>query len=247
MMKMMTMMMRRMGLALLGVLAAGAGFDPVDASAGERDRGPFLVIPEARRTVVVEKTIVIGAGNHRDFGYTRLVPARALGDGSQREGQKPVILLMPGASVSRVIIGAPGADGIWCRGRNLLEDVYFENVGEDAVTVMGKDVRWIGGGARHAEDKIVQMNHKGPFYGENLVFEDFGIAVRGNGNKKYRKTPFQIHLKNVTARDGKSLVRLSSKDAKAVIEDCRVYGVSQALRVSEGARVKDVDGEVLAR
>ncbi len=66
-------------------------------------------MPEPSRTVVVTRTIVIPEGTEVDFNYTRFVPARSLGDGSQREAQRPVMLLLKGASVRRVIIGRPNA------------------------------------------------------------------------------------------------------------------------------------------
>ena len=79
---------------------------------GSSDPEPAeLKIPEATREIEVTKPIIIKKGEHRDFGWARLVP-KGLGDGSQREGQRPVLALLRGASVSRVIIGKPGADGI---------------------------------------------------------------------------------------------------------------------------------------
>jgi len=194
-------------------------------------------MPQPSRTVVVNRTIIIPAGQSVDFEYTRFVPARSLGDGSQREAQRPVIALMKGASVRRVIIGKPGADGIHCRGDNVLRDVWFEDVGEDAVTVDGPNVRWIGGGARKAEDKIVQMNHKGPFIGENLFFDDFTTGVRGNGNKQFKRTPFRVILRNIGARNGICLVRFSNKSARAEIEGVYLKNVRQLGRADGGSKI----------
>lgn len=194
-----------------------------------------LEIPTATREIVVTKPIIIGKGKHRDFGWARLVP-KGLGNGSQREGQRPVMALLRGASVSRVIIGKPGADGIYCVGDNKLIDVYFEDVGEDAITVKGGPVLWDGGGARKAADKIVQMNHKGPFIGKNLIFEDFAIGVRGNGNKKFRKVPFRVELENVQAIEGHSLVKLSSKGSKVTMKDVNTWDVDNVTSLSNGAK-----------
>jgi len=193
-----------------------------------------LEIPAATREIVVTKPIIIGKGEHRDFGWARIVP-KGLGDGSQREGQRPVMALLRGASVSRLIIGAPGADGIYCVGDNKLIDVYFEDVGEDAITVKGGPVLWDGGGARKASDKIVQMNHKGPFIGKNLVFEDFSIAVRGNGNKKFSKVSFRIELENIQATKGRSLVKLSSKGSKVTMKNVDTWDVENVTSTSNGA------------
>ena len=204
-----------------------------------RADGPPLrwEMPEPSRTVVVDSPIIIPAGQTVDFNYTRFVPSRRLGDGSQREAQRPVIALMKGASVKRVIIGKPGADGIHCRGNNRLIDVWFEDVGEDALTIEGSNVQWIGGGARHAEDKVVQMNHKGPFHGENLRFEDFSTAVRGNGTKKYGDTHFRVTLKNIGCKDGDCLLKLSSTGSRGEIEGIDFRDVRQIGRADNGAKI----------
>jgi hypothetical protein len=194
-------------------------------------------MPPPARTVVVTRTMVIPAGTEVDFEYTRLVPARSLGDGSQREAQRPVMILMKGASVRRLIIGRPGADGIHCRGKNTLRDVWFEDVGEDAVTVEGADVRWIGGGARRAEDKIVQMNHAGPFRGENLFFQDFTTGVRGNGNDAFKRTPFRVLLRQVGARRGVCLVRFSNPAARAELRGLYLREVGRVGRADGGSRI----------
>jgi hypothetical protein len=222
---------RMRALWLLVALVPGAG--PLAADPPAR-----WAMPEARRTVVLKKTLVIRAGEVADFNYTRFVPHKKLGDGSQRENQKAVIRLLPGAGLRRVIIGAPGADGIHCLGRNRLSDVWFEDVGEDAVTVLGPDVRWIGGGARGAADKIVQMNHRGPFRGENLWFEDFITAVRGNGNPEFAKTPFEIHLRDISAKDGRTLVKLTSSGARAHLGQVNVRNLGAVGLAEGGARIE---------
>jgi hypothetical protein len=194
-------------------------------------------MPLPRRTVVVHETMVIPAGQTVDFKWTRLVPARRLGDGSQREAQRPVLVLLRGASVRRLIIGRPGADGIHCRGENTLEDVWFEDVGEDAVTVEGPNVRWVGGGARKAEDKIVQMNHAGPFFGENLFFQDFTTGVRGNGNPEFRRTPFRVKLRHIGARRGMYLIRFSNKPARGEIQGVYLREVARVGRADGGSTI----------
>lgn len=207
----------------------------------ERDHPVKLEIPTPSKDIVVTKPIIIGKGKHRDFQGARLIP-KGLGDGSQKEGQRPILALMRGASVSNLIIGKPGADGVYCHGDNLLENVYFEDVGEDALTIKGGPVTWDGGGARRASDKVVQMNHKGPFIGRNLIFEDFGIAVRGNGMKKHINTPFRVELFHVRGVNGRSLVKLSSKGSRVTMDDVVTWKVKSLTSKSNGAESKQ--GEV---
>lgn len=190
---------------------------------------------------IVTRTIIVPKGETMDFNNTRLVPDRKLGDGSQREAQRPVIAMMKGSSVKNVIIGGKGADGIHCRGENTLSNVWFEDVGEDALTVEGANVRWIGGGARKAEDKIVQLNHKGPFHGENLYFENFTTGVRGNGNKSFGDTPFRVTLKNIGARDGICLLRFSSKGAHGEMQGIFHANIQHLGRADNGSKIDWLD------
>jgi tetrahydromethanopterin S-methyltransferase subunit H len=65
-----------------------------------------------------------------------------LGDGSDKERQKALIEMADKSTISNCIIGtAPGtqgsADGIHCKGTCTLNNVWFEDVGEDAVTFYG--------------------------------------------------------------------------------------------------------------
>jgi pectate lyase len=90
-----------------------------------------------------------------------------------------VFLLRAGATLKNVIIGADQAEGVHCKGHCTLEYVWFEDVCEDAISIVSSKViftdgnisntfqkndedgeeSWIiGGGAYHADDKIVQHN-----------------------------------------------------------------------------------------
>jgi hypothetical protein len=59
---------------------------------------------------------------------------RALGNGNQGEGQRAIFRLENGAMLRNVIIGTPGANGIHYYGSCTLENVWWEDVGEDAAT-----------------------------------------------------------------------------------------------------------------
>lgn len=80
----------------------------------------------------------------------------------QGEKQAPVLTLAEGASIKNLTIKAGGgADGIHCKGNCTLENVVWEDVCEDAATMLGGEgtvMRVIGGSAKDAEDKIFQHN-----------------------------------------------------------------------------------------
>uniref|UniRef100_A0A915DQB4 Probable pectate lyase F n=1 Tax=Ditylenchus dipsaci TaxID=166011 RepID=A0A915DQB4_9BILA len=111
-----------------------------------------------------------------DGKFVRYTAGSALGDGGQKEGQKPIFELKAGASLKNVIIGAPAADGIHCLGSCYLENVWWEDVGEDAASFLGSgnnNYTVNTGGARKAHDKVFQHNGGGTVYIKNFQVENF--------------------------------------------------------------------------
>ncbi|KAG8926554.1 hypothetical protein FRC01_008700 [Tulasnella sp. 417] len=108
-----------------------------------------------------------------------------------------VFILESGATIQNVIIGADQAEGIHCRGPCTVKNVWWADVCEgitstylctspfdtgscsvDAITIKqtgANDVSYIiGGGAFHADDKIVQHNGAGTVQIKNFYASDFG-------------------------------------------------------------------------
>ncbi|KAG9016587.1 hypothetical protein FRB90_002921 [Tulasnella sp. 427] len=104
-----------------------------------------------------------------------------------------VFILESGATIQNVIIGADQAEGIHCRGPCTVKNVWWADVCEDAITIKqtgSGDVSYIiGGGAFHAEDKIVQHNGAGTVSIKNFYANDFGKLYRscGNCSKSYER------------------------------------------------------------
>ncbi|GAB7189462.1 pectate lyase [Kineococcus sp. NUM-3379] len=129
-------------------------------------------------------------------------------DGGQSESQPPIFSLADGATLSNVIIGSPGADGVHCAGSCTLVNVWWEDVGEDAATFKGgtsATYRVSGGGARHAADKVFQHNGGGTLTIENFQVSDFGKLYRSCGNcrTQYKRA---VVIRNVTATAPGSLL-----------------------------------------
>ena len=74
-----------------------------------------------------------------------------------------IFILETGATLANVIIGKNQAEGVHCRGTCTLINVWHEEVGEDAMTFkQASGTSYvIGGGARNADDKIMQFNGRG--------------------------------------------------------------------------------------
>uniref|UniRef100_A0A915DN65 Probable pectate lyase F n=1 Tax=Ditylenchus dipsaci TaxID=166011 RepID=A0A915DN65_9BILA len=107
-----------------------------------------------------------------DCKLTRYIPnPTTLGDGSQKEKQR--------------LSGTEGsADGVHCMGYGCtLDNVWFEDVGEDAITLMvGLFYNINNCGARNAVDKMIQFDGKGTAKITNFYADTFARFARCCGN-----------------------------------------------------------------
>jgi hypothetical protein len=161
----------------------------------------------------------------------------------QNEKQAPVLTLEEGAYIKNLTIKAGGgADGIHCKGNCTLENVVWEDVCEDAATMLGGPgtvMRVIGGSAKNAEDKVFQHNGVGStIYVEG--FNTYGTIGRlwascGNceGNAGPRK--FIANGVNINGPVAKSdgstsyVLRLNSNYGdKATIRNLKIKGYKSA-------------------
>ncbi|MBO0900900.1 pectate lyase [Cellulomonas sp. zg-ZUI222] len=137
-----------------------------------------------------------------------------ISSGDQDESQPPIFQLSDGAVLRNVIIGTGAGDGVHCTGTCTLENVWWEDVGEDAATLKGSNASQVmtvnGGGARSASDKVFQHNGPGRFVITNFQVSDFGKLYRscGNCSTQYART---VVIENVqVTAPGKSLVGINS-------------------------------------
>jgi hypothetical protein len=143
----------------------------------------------------------------------RYMGSGALGSGGQEEGQDPLFELADGATLKNVIVGSPAADGIHCRGTCRLENVWWEDVGEDAATLLGSNPSQVMtitcGGAKQAEDKVFQHNGPGTMRIEHFQAEDFGKLYRscGNCSSQYGR---HVEFSDVTAKSGGVLAGINT-------------------------------------
>jgi pectate lyase len=185
-------------LAVVG----GAG---IATSVGTASAATIPSFPTASSTKTVTATVTISGTV--DEKLTRFV-ASGLGDGSQSESQSPVFELKAGATLKNVIIGAPGADGIHCEATCNLVNVWWEDVGEDAATLLGTapsgSVMTIsGGGAKLAADKVFQHDGPGTMIIKNFYVDDFGKLYRSCGNCKHGyQGKRAVVVQNVIAQTG---------------------------------------------
>jgi hypothetical protein len=147
-------------------------------------------------------TATIRVSGNLDGGGRRYIGAGQLGSGGDGEGKDPIFLLSDGATISNVVIGAPGADGIHCTGSCTIRNVVWEDVLDDAATFKGTSASQTmvidGGSARRASDKVFQHNGPGTMIIRNFQVQDFGKLYRscGNCSSQHRRN---VRIENVTA------------------------------------------------
>jgi pectate lyase C len=153
--------------------------------------------------VVVRATMKIDATTF-DGGCKRYVAGPELGDGGQGEAQKALFRVMNGGTLKNVVIGSPAADGVHSWGNATLQNVHWEDVGEDAFSIKkAGNVLIDGGSAYNADDKVFQLNAEGSLTVRNFVVRNAGKMVRQNGGKTFKNT---IVLDNIDVSDMKEAI-----------------------------------------
>ncbi|NEC88849.1 pectate lyase [Streptomyces sp. SID12501] len=191
---------RARGRALTGTLATLSLSLGMIMTSGALTPASAATWPTANGSQAVSATIPVSGT--KDYAMKRLYGTGDLGSDNQDEDQGPILELAAGAVLKNVIIGAPAADGIHCKGSCTLQNVWWEDVGEDAATFRGSSSSNVytvsGGGAKEASDKVFQFNGAGTLNISNFAAKNFGTFVRscGNCSTQYKRT---INLTNIEA------------------------------------------------
>ncbi|KIY62387.1 polysaccharide lyase family 3 protein [Cylindrobasidium torrendii FP15055 ss-10] len=214
-------------------LAAFAAATPASTSGEILRRTATNVFPTPPKTSSLSSPITVKAGQTftPDSAYTRYDRGSGACTGQSEGGDADaVFLLEEGATLSRVVIGPNQAEGVHCLGSCTLDHVYFEDVCEDAITIKQKSgtshINY--GGAKHADDKVVQHNGGGTVVINSFYVEDFGKLYRSCGNcgTMYER---HVQLNDVWAVDGSALVGINSN-----------YGDTAKIRTTQVDDVNDI-------
>ncbi|TPQ23634.1 pectate lyase [Streptomyces sporangiiformans] len=203
--------------------ATSSSASPSKSKAASKSKNPKASDPSSRTpststalgawpTATAGRTVsaTIEVSGSYDGGLRRYSGSGALGSDGQDEDQGPLFELADGAVLQNVILGSPAADGVHCLGSCTLRNVWWEDVGEDAATFKGTSAsaRYlvVGGGARNADDKVLQHNGAGTLTIKNFQVENFGKLYRSCGNCE---TQYERHVVVSNVRvtgPGKALV-----------------------------------------
>ncbi|KAB5589527.1 hypothetical protein CTheo_7034 [Ceratobasidium theobromae] len=197
--------------ALAGVLAHAVLAAPSSTVPVKRAANCNFPNPSSSSNVVLSTPSRIPAGTTKNGGGLRY--GRGVKCGGQKEGgdKDAVFLLESDATLENVVIGADQNEGIHCLGSCTLRNVWFEDVCEDAITIKQTSgtSTIIGGGAKGADDKVIQHNGGGLVKIESYCVQDFGKLYRSCGNCS-SQTKRQVEIKDVIARNGKLLAGVNS-------------------------------------
>jgi hypothetical protein len=213
------------GAAALGITGATIVTTTMLSSAGAATSWPA-----ATGSTAVPSTIEVS--DTYDGGLRKFYGKGTLGTDGQSENQSPIFKLKDGATLKNVIIGTPAADGVHCTGSCTLQNVWWLDVGEDAATFKGTSssaqYKVVGGGAKKADDKVLQFNGAGTLTVSGFQVEDFGKLVRSCGNcrTQYKRTIVLEDI-DVTA-PGKMIAGLNSNYGDtATLSKIRIHGDSK--------------------
>ncbi|KAF2441212.1 polysaccharide lyase family 3 protein [Karstenula rhodostoma CBS 690.94] len=198
------------------LIAAVAAFvAPIAAGPAQQSPNEFfsltkratLPAPKSKGSVTYKKPQPISGtfdGGYKTYG--RGVKCTGQAEGGDADA---VFILENGATLKNVIIGADQIEGVHCKGACTIENVWWINVCEDALTIKGDGNALIkGGGAQGADDKVIQHNGKGTVTIDGFTAMDFGKLYRACGNCK-NSVARNVVIKNVKAYNGKLLAGIN--------------------------------------
>jgi pectate lyase C len=212
---------------------AGGGSTSDSGATTRTDSGAGPVAnPGADRTV--NETIVVKAGETFDGKGGRFRAGSALGDGSQAEGQKPIFKVEDGAKLVNVVLGAPAADGVHTYGDVTLENIVWEDIGEDAMTIKESgEVILRGGSATNGDDKVFQINAASTFRVSDFKASNAGKFIRQNGDTTFKVEVF-IDNCDISQMD-EAIFRTDSSTSTVSMSNTRYSEIGDALFVGVGA------------
>jgi pectate lyase C len=208
--------------------AADAGRTDAGRADPRRDGGQVDASTPSGAAEVLRATIVVSAGMTFDGEGRRFIAGSELGDGSQSETQQPLFKLEDGARLVGVVIGAPAADGIHTHGDVTLENIVWEDIGEDALTIKESGTVVLNGGsARNGEDKVFQINAASTFRVSNFEARDAGKFIRQNGQTTFKVDVF-IDDCDISSMD-EAIFRTDSPTSTVTMTNTRYSNIGEVL------------------
>ncbi|KAJ4251368.1 hypothetical protein NW762_011349 [Fusarium torreyae] len=172
--------------------------------------GQTLNIPSRVGNIQVLPTPSVISGS-QDFGKKEFARPGNCATYDGPSDANIVFILEDGATISNVIIGVNQLEGIRCRGKCTIKNVWFRDVCEDAINLSGNgDVLIQGGGAQNAPDKVVVHSGRGTVTVKDFTIVNAKKLYRSCGNCANNGGPRNIIVENVKASGVDWLVGINS-------------------------------------
>ncbi|RGP68513.1 pectate lyase [Fusarium sporotrichioides] len=208
--------------------------------------GQSLNIPNRVGVIQVLEGPRTLSGPNNDFGNQEFELNRPCDTDEDLGSDGAVFILNDGAVLSNVIIGVNQLEGVHCKGKCTLKNVWFRDVCEgkkqkisctilsltnvDAISILGNgDALIEGGGAQEAKDKVIQHNGRGTVTIKGFTVINAGKLYRGCGDCTGNGGPRHVVVENVKAKGVGNLVGINSN-----------YGDTANISGTCGADVKKV-------
>ncbi|KAL3661667.1 hypothetical protein V7S43_013426 [Phytophthora oleae] len=195
--------------------------------------------PASTGTVQYSEAYVIKAGEVFDGKMQTFERSDVSCEGQTESGANTAVFKMePGATLKNAIIGKNQMEGVHCDKNDCtIENVWWDDVCEDALSIKGGTAssvsKIIGGGARYADDKVIQHNGYGSveidgFYGEDIskLYRSCGTC----GDRPKKVSVSNVYIVNpgnaiVTVNknwgDEATLSNIWVKSSKATVKICQ--------------------------
>ncbi|KAH6679150.1 putative pectate lyase E [Halenospora varia] len=158
-----------------------------------------LSIP-TRSGSIISLSAPMTISGSKDMGNKEYDRGQACDTDADTGSSNAVFILEAGATLSNVIIGAKQLEGVHCKGACTLKNVWFRDVCEDAISLLGDgDVLIQGGGAANAKDKVVQHNAKGTVTIKDYTVVSVGKVYRSCGNCSKNGGPRKVIISGLKA------------------------------------------------
>jgi hypothetical protein len=142
---------------------------------------------------------------------------------------KPILDVADGGSVKNAIFSVHVGDGIHCEGSCTIDNVWFNYVCDDAITMLGgsgKTATISNSGFKGARDKTIQHNGDGSTVVLNNIYvETAGKLYRSCGQGCSSSAKRTVMASNIVAIGADQVVGVSTND-KATLSNICTYRVS---------------------
>ncbi|KAF4318294.1 hypothetical protein BBO99_00007530 [Phytophthora kernoviae] len=195
--------------------------------------------PTSKGTIRYAQPYTVKAGEVFDGKMKTYERSDITCEGQTESGWRTAVFLVEaGGTLKNVIIGKNQMEGVHCDQNDCtIENVWWDDVCEDALSIKGGSAssvtKIIGGGARSADDKVIQHNGYGTVKIDGFYAANFGKLYRSCGTCGNR--PKKVILSNILAVDPKvSIVTVNKNyNDQAILTNIHVKSSKPKVKVCQ--------------